>query len=165
MLPANEMTEVKFSMEREWKWTTFLMFQYDREVAGESKYPSDAIGIMFGMCRKSGFYVGTGFDFFASGGSGKSYWNVKTGVMGRATRFLYYYVGTGLLHNEYRSSYYDGYYDSYKVINRNVPLLDLGLIARYRTLSFSVGYIQSIPFDVYKGLTFSIGIALGNWNK
>ena len=165
MLPANEMTEVKFSMEREWKWTTFLMFQYDKEVACDHAYPTDAFGLMFGMCRKSGFYVATGFDIFAGKDSGKSYWNVKTGVMGRAARFLYYYVGTGLLHNKYRYYYSVDYDYGYDLYNRNVPLLDLGLIARYRTLSFSVGYIQSIPFDVYKGLTFSIGIALGNWNK
>ena len=154
----DSVSNVAFALQR-YRPDVFLLAQYDVM----NSHPH-MFGLMLGVCRQYGYYLAgnlsTALHFSEEwvGSIRKEYvkhnWSIKAGFMGRINKNLYAYVGSGLMRE----------LESYEA------LIDLGVIARYRRLAFSLGYTRGIylnnnySWGEYNGLSLGVGVCLGRGN-
>lgn len=156
-----ETSVVEFNLLRQ-KPNIFLMAQLGNAMDLNKQ---TSFGLMAGICRKGGAYVSVrtngspAFDWkdvsndggVYSGNIKKHHMSLSAGFMARFFANLYMYGGGGYLWRnldwETGTAATPGEYQT--VVNNNGPMVELGLIGRYKCFALSVGAAVGFGTDTY----------------
>lgn len=189
-IAPTETADVYFEMERQHpNW--FLMGQYGM---GQEDDKLKSFGFMVGVCRKAGFYISARMrgklEFEAKREMGeieeyenrtpsdqatRHYLSGTMGLMLRLAKPVYLYLGSGYVLNFTNDIISETDSEGYtrngeqSIRYRGGVAADVGLIARWRFLAFSVGYTHAFPTlgecKKYSELNIGFGFVFGKWKN